>query len=101
MGAGDHHHASIRQFAYRIGAGQRTATQPQQWAFGLFHPLIQALNRLVTGRRQRRRRHGLAQHRTGNQATLNIDRDLDRHRATRHRLRIEDSPLDHGHRLFR
>ena len=32
---------------------------------------------------------------------MNIDRDLDRHRAARHGLRIRDRPLDHRHRLLR
>lgn len=101
VGAGDHRHAGVCQLAHRVAAGQGAATQPQQRTLSLFQPLMQPFHRRIVRLRQRRRRQRFGQHRTGNQAALNIDRDLDRHRAARHGLRIQDRPLDHRHRLLR
>ena len=100
MGAGDHDHTGIRQLFYRLTAGQRTTTDPQQWTFGTLHLLVKTFNRSFVRSRQSRRQHHLPYQAGGNQAVLNIDRDLYRHRATRHGLSIQNGALDHRDRLL-
>ena len=99
VGAGDDGDACIRQFFHRISASQRSAAQPQQRLFCLLQLRPECVNYRGVHGGDRRRFHRCGHQRKRNIGTLNINRDLNRDRPARRRLRVLNRFVQDSYRL--
>lgn len=99
VGAGDHRHPGIGQLFHRRRAADSPAAQPQQRSFRLSQLRPQRIDNGAIGVRRRGRFQRGGHQRGRDFRALNINRDLNRYRPARRRLRLLNRLMQDSQRL--